>query len=437
MEKDQELLPGMVDAPAEGEDWEELLPGKTEGQHALVEALRGKWLQIAQEVRLSMAQYEGLQSQGVFAKVGWTERILVPRVYWERGAKIARTEHRAIRLLQLNGLAALVLKVFTEQDIEDKFSKEVATWDTVNLYLINEHVVLPLTDRFKCSLVDLVAEGEQRPRWFVSHWWGTPFKETIALLNWHAKCRELSVYATYWICTFANNQHQLDELGAGLADTPFVKAISDPECAGTCALFDAKATTFKRVWCILEGHYSTMEVVKAKPDFRYDLCGMMVQGFKGACLRMDLGQGQAEEMCEGNTVFPGFIAKHAMKMHVQSADASVDVDKRKILHYIADTPPDRHDKDPPQEHSSYDELNYFMRRGFAGQALVRAIKESDTEAMEAILHEFPEAVNFVSKRAGSIWDIAHRGNRDPAVLSIVEKASSGGYSKEEGQASSS
>lgn len=312
--------------------------------------------------------------------------------------------------------------MFQEGEYHDKFSGQLVKWENVNMYLINEHIVMPLTQRFACSFVDLVAVDEQRPRWFVSHWWGTCFKETIALLNWHAKCRNLPMNSTYWICTFANNQHSLDELSGSLTDTPFVNAICDPHCIGTCALFDSKATTFSRIWCILEGHVSTMEVKKSKPGFLYDLAGMLVRGFKGACLRMDLGDGEADDCCEGNTVFPGLIARAAMGIRVEMAQSSVEADRRKILHHIVGTPIEHRGEEPPLEHPSFDELNHFMRAGFAGQALIKAVKDGDTGAMRSILEEFPEAAHFVSERAGSVWDVAHRRGRNPEVVAILEAA---------------
>ena len=54
-----------------------------------------------------------------------------------------------------------------------------------------------------------MATAEQPPAWFVSHAWSTPFKQTCAMLNFHMKSHELAASTPYWICTFANNQHQL------------------------------------------------------------------------------------------------------------------------------------------------------------------------------------------------------------------------------------
>ena len=72
--------------------------------------------------------------------------------------------------------------------------------EEVNLYTICKALVKPLTLRFRCSFVELVAAGPQEPLWFVSHWWGTPFRQTASLIAFHALERELSPAAAYWIC---------------------------------------------------------------------------------------------------------------------------------------------------------------------------------------------------------------------------------------------
>merc|ERR1711933_606904 len=120
----------------------------------------------------------------------------------------------------------------------------------------------------------------------------------------------------------------------------------------------------------------------------------------GACLRMDMGNGESDEYCEGNTVFPGIISKAAVFMNVQEANASVAADNRLILHHILGTPVEQQNEEPPQEHPRYEELNRFMRSGFAGQALMKLIKEADIAGIQSVLLEFPEALHFESKRAG-------------------------------------
>merc|ERR1719456_353991 len=116
---------------------------------------------------------------------------------------------------------------------------------------MDPNFVRPLTEPFQCSFVELVAFEAQTPRWFVSHFWGTPFCQTVNLLTFHSAQRGLLPTAPYWICTFANNQHDLSELGTSLQETPFVKAIMCNQCQGTVTLMDHAATTLERIWCVL------------------------------------------------------------------------------------------------------------------------------------------------------------------------------------------
>eukprot|EP00747_Dinoflagellata_sp_TGD_P109130 gnl/TRDRNA2_/TRDRNA2_170594_c0_seq10.p2 gnl/TRDRNA2_/TRDRNA2_170594_c0~~gnl/TRDRNA2_/TRDRNA2_170594_c0_seq10.p2 ORF type:complete len:104 (+),score=16.71 gnl/TRDRNA2_/TRDRNA2_170594_c0_seq10:495-806(+) len=102
--------------------------------------------------------------------------------------------------------------------------------------------------------MELVADGPQDPNWFVSHWWGTPFADSISMLKYQVKIRQLTLLTIYWMCTFANNQHNLSELAAAdVLETPFAKAIMSESCLGTIALMTEKtAMPFERVWCVLE-----------------------------------------------------------------------------------------------------------------------------------------------------------------------------------------
>ena len=41
--------------------------------------------------------------------------------------------------------------------------------------------------------------------------WGTPFRQTLRMLGLHHETRKLQQESYYWMCTFANNQHELDK----------------------------------------------------------------------------------------------------------------------------------------------------------------------------------------------------------------------------------
>ena len=81
------------------------------------------------------------------------------------------------------------------------------------MYSVCKYFVKPLTEPHQCSFVDLVATAEaQPPKWFVSHAWSTPFSQTVAMLEFQRRSRGLPPTTPYWICTFANNQHDLGQL---------------------------------------------------------------------------------------------------------------------------------------------------------------------------------------------------------------------------------
>ena len=82
------------------------------------------------------------------------------------------------------------------------------------------------------------------------------------MLKLHAKHRGLSETDNYyWICTFANNQHnvELDINDMDYLKTPFARALLSGVCEGTVMLLDeARATPFSRMWCVFELYITTV-----------------------------------------------------------------------------------------------------------------------------------------------------------------------------------
>merc|ERR1712194_464455 len=88
----------------------------------------------------------------------------------------------------------------------------------------------------------------------VSHWWGTPFVITVKMLRLHAtsRNRDAAMHTSYWCCTLANNQHNLQDLGGSdLLKTPFAKAMRSQNCLGTvllCDLHTRASTSLLAFW---------------------------------------------------------------------------------------------------------------------------------------------------------------------------------------------
>ena len=146
----------------------------------------------------------------------WVGRVAVPEVYFIRGATIKDTAERAITPVQVADLWAFIQHVLEEVEIVETFKKSALynqrlTRENVEMHSVNKYFVKPLTEPHTCSFVELVAAEAQPPTWFVSHAWSTPFSQTVSMLQFHARSHGLPPTTPFWICTFANNQHDLGQ----------------------------------------------------------------------------------------------------------------------------------------------------------------------------------------------------------------------------------
>ena len=83
------------------------------------------------------------------------------------------------------------------------YEGNLLTPEKVNLYDIKETIIKFRTAKYQCSYVELIASSpdNQKPKWFVSHWWGEPVWAFIKCFIRHAKDRGLSWDDPYWICS--------------------------------------------------------------------------------------------------------------------------------------------------------------------------------------------------------------------------------------------
>ena len=130
---------------------------------------------------------------------------------------ISATELRGITLDQLESLLSFVQEMsphWTENFGPQR--GQPLCFEKFNLYHAAFWIIGPATAGHGgqgCSYVELVAleAADQKPRWFVSHAWIKPLPDFVACLKQHAKLRELKSTSPYWVCAYANNQHDLDE----------------------------------------------------------------------------------------------------------------------------------------------------------------------------------------------------------------------------------
>ena len=106
----------------------------------------------------------------------------------EAGCYIKEPEHRAITLRQLAGLRKHIIRRCSDERWRN-FKKVALSPGTVTMYDAARYIIRPATFPRQCSFVELVAIRAQRPKWCVSHWWGTRFYDLVSSLGAHARDR--------------------------------------------------------------------------------------------------------------------------------------------------------------------------------------------------------------------------------------------------------
>ena len=134
-------------------------------------------------------------------------RLAADLAYGRMPASVPLAEERGITLHQLRTLWIHIQSRCIPEGWMGVDGKLLSP-EKVSMYDVIRYVVKPATRKHGCSYVELVSEGPQRPSWVVIHWWGQPVQEVLASLEQHSKDRGVSdEVASYWIASFAFNQH--------------------------------------------------------------------------------------------------------------------------------------------------------------------------------------------------------------------------------------
>jgi len=349
------------------------------------------------------------------------------------GCNIELTEHRAITMKQLDALSSHVWRrckheKWVDRSLGSPTYGQMLAHATINLYQVVDWVVKPATEQTQVSFVELVADGPQPPKWFISHWWGEAVMDFIRCLVEHSRRRSLNKDSPYWVCAYANNQWQLGEdVTADPAQSSFRKAMKIAD--GTVQVIDAGAVCYTRVWCSYEVFVSLTDEPKL-----YDVTTVaewweeqFMDSFSSIpCVReavaildnrgysIDLNGFAKRKAEEG---FPKHIAVGAMSSAVQNAKASVETDRRHILNSIigaADL-----EAQPPVSHDSYDEINLTLKGRFAAALWRNALKARDADRATWQFSDFPMAVQRCGLKSWSL-DLEDVNVHDEDIATIVE-----------------
>ncbi|CAE7594077.1 pmpB [Symbiodinium natans] len=121
-----------------------------------------------------------------------------------------------------------------------------------NMHFVVANIVRPLTRSQQVSFVSLW--GGREVSYFVSHSWGTSFAHFARSIHCHALSAEGQLWmgASYWICSFANNQWDIEgELGSTIMESAFARTLRGG-IKGVAMVLDHEVQPLTRVWCLFE-----------------------------------------------------------------------------------------------------------------------------------------------------------------------------------------
>mmetsp|Transcript_45335 Transcript_45335/g.119787 ORF Transcript_45335/g.119787 Transcript_45335/m.119787 type:complete len:743 (+) Transcript_45335:66-2294(+) len=292
---------------------------------------------------------------------------------------IDRSEHRAVTFTQLERMvmyAAEYCHAWKDQAPPEQspWSGKTLNMDFMNLYHALAWIVMPATEKRKCSYVELMTHTKQAPKWCVIHWWGLPLDQLMKDIKLHLTVRSGNVDTPYWISALALRHHvQGEEICLDKRQAPFFKAMN--LCQGqSLMVLSMGGKVFSRTWCLYE---TSICMGFGSPSFDLAVC------HAGKAMILANGLTMAEEDLERRVPGSGVKAKAAreeefplsvvalgLDIDVCSAETIVPEDRSRILNLFAGQ---ALKDEAPVEHPGYDEMNKRLQAWFAQQMMLRVL----------------------------------------------------------------
>lgn len=296
---------------------------------------------------------------------------------------IKESEHRGITFSQLKQVFDF-LKRHCEKWYDLRGGQPLSL-PAVNLHNTNDWVIKPSTRDRSCAFVELLAQKDQVPNWFVSHWWGEIVADFLRCVESHHQLRfpppadgsaaggeECGVY---WICAYANRQHSLvQEVTADPRETSFYKALGLAK--GVLLILDeaGPATPFTRIWCMFEesvafvprylpGEARSSRLLFDVAATRGGFATVLTDGLTAAD---ELEAYPSSARVRRERQFPAEIFRAGLNASVEEAEASEEADRVHILNCIVGR--DLEARPVLEEHREYGRFNTRLHATFAVKA---------------------------------------------------------------------
>jgi len=336
-----------------------------------------------------------------------------------------QVEDRGITLRQLRAVwANIVRRCEDERWMDDEGN--LLTPETVTFYDANKYIIKPFTVGSKNAFVSCLPStaGTQPPRFVASCWFGETMANFISCIEQLVRDFGSNMYdeddqrgggmtadTPIWVCAFASNQWQLaNSLTFDSKKSGFVKAMQVTN-GRNITILDGKGKIFSRIWCIYElfltlgDAQESIAVSDPEVDVNEEKSGMwaiytaqshMYEYGKKKENRDAVGiiaggatsdDSLAEKTEARERAFPFSLMLQSFVVRVESAQATNELDRVRILNSIVGRVGDALNDHPFVTHEQYDEVNYTLKALFASvqSNLQAASRDSDEVWMKILL----------------------------------------------------
>jgi len=186
-----------------------------------------------------------------------------------------------------------------------------------------------------CSYMELVSQKPQVPITFCSHFWGEAVLDFVDCCEEHAKLRKYPADTTYWVCAYANRQHELGmDIDPNPEKTSFAKAMQLAD--GILLILDHSAIPFCRIWCDYE-IYTTMKKDKPMDIVTIDDGRPHLLAHVNTPLPDESGW-RAYKKTRRELAFPIGLLRKGLETRLEAGESSEEIDKVRILNLMRGHP---------------------------------------------------------------------------------------------------
>eukprot|EP00439_Symbiodinium_sp_Y106_P067743 s1153_g11.t1 len=261
------------------------------------------------------------------------------------------------------------------------------------IQLLLLHLLLRIVWLYRDQLTGWVA---QKPHWFVSHAWQEPVQDFLSCLRGHATVRQLEVEVAYWVCAYANNQHELgNDLRFNPRETSFFRAMQ--LCGGV--LLDLVAPQGLFLLDIATVSHGAAELLTdgmVPSEVHNETLGES-EGYRAFYQK---AFNQLEFTLSWFLPLRFWLIQRALEIDIVAASASREVDKLRILNSIGGLPEEELDTNLPEplpercfleeRKESYQRVNRSLRSIFALASVSQVVSKDLKQLMPAICQALQE-----------------------------------------------